>query len=204
MNNKYSPRIYRLHVSLKEIRPTIWRRFKVKSDITLNRLDQVIQRVMGWTDYQRHKFRIGEYGYGPTDPDYDADAGGYTSITGVRLDDVVPLDASVFTYEHDCQDGWAHEGDKWEHELKLEAIVPLDPAESYPVCVAGERNCPPENCGGAGGYDDLLHTLKTHGHPQYRGSYWFESRFDPETFSTMAVNRKLKRFQNKPRAGAGR
>ena len=37
-----------LHVSLNEIEPPIWRRFWVEETITLGRLHEVLQIVMGW------------------------------------------------------------------------------------------------------------------------------------------------------------
>jgi len=47
-------------------------------------------------------------------------------------------------------------GDDWEHDLLLEAILQPDPNIPYPRCIAGERNCPPEDVGGSGGYENYL------------------------------------------------
>ena len=56
-------RNYLLKISLLEIEPEIWRRFVVPADITLDRLHDVIQIVMGWTDSHLHEFRIGKNRY---------------------------------------------------------------------------------------------------------------------------------------------
>jgi hypothetical protein len=42
--------------------------------------------------------------------------------------------------------------DYWVCNLRLEAIVPLDPRRFYPVCRGGKRAAPPEDCGGAWAY----------------------------------------------------
>ena len=42
-----------LHVSLNDIEPPIWRRFWVEETITLGRLHEVLQIVMGWDTRQR-------------------------------------------------------------------------------------------------------------------------------------------------------
>ena len=50
-----------------------------------------------------------------------------------------------FLYEYDF-------GDHWQHEIRVEAILPLDDKQSYPVCTSGKRTTPPEDCGGAWSY----------------------------------------------------
>ena len=50
-------------------------------------------------------------------------------------------------------------GDHWEHEILVEKILPLEKGTHYPVCVTGRRACPPEDCGGATGYKELLEIL---------------------------------------------
>ncbi len=79
-------------------------------------------------------------------------------------------------------------GDGWEHELTLEAILPRQPGKKYPLCVGGARACPPEDCGGVGGYEDLVTVIQT---PKPRGvrehSHWLGGRFDPEKFDPKRV-----------------
>ena len=35
----------------------------------------------------------------------------------------------------------------------------VDPKAKYPLCVEGERACPPEDCGGVWGYADFLEAI---------------------------------------------
>jgi len=46
---------YQLKITLKDIEPVIWRRFTVPSHITLDRLHDVVQIVMGWQDSHLHQ-----------------------------------------------------------------------------------------------------------------------------------------------------
>ncbi len=48
-------RIYFLKIELLDIEPAIWRHFLVPANITLDRLHDVIQIIMGWTDIKTGK-----------------------------------------------------------------------------------------------------------------------------------------------------
>ena len=50
-------------------------------------------------------------------------------------------------------------GDDWNHDVRLEKILPRKPDTNYPICLAGNRACPPEDCGGTWGYEDTLRIL---------------------------------------------
>ena len=49
--------IYELKITLCGSNPAIWRRVQVPGGIKLNRLHDVLQVVMGWTDSHLHQFR---------------------------------------------------------------------------------------------------------------------------------------------------
>ena len=47
-------------------------------------------------------------------------------------------------------------GYSWHHEVVVESIEPACPLIlKFAVCVDGQRACPPEDCGGTGGYGNL-------------------------------------------------
>ena len=106
----------------------------------------------------------------------------------IRLDKVSgPGDA--FSYEYDF-------GDSWIHEIRIEKALPADPAVHYPRCLAGERACPPEDCGGPPGYEDLLAALQDPAHPRHEEiREWAGPSFDPEAFDPAKVNRILWRLR---------
>jgi len=56
-------------------------------------------------------------------------------------------------------------GDDWDHEVVFEGMFPvvMDPGQEYPICISGEKACPPEDCGGTYGFAELLKNLKKNG-----------------------------------------
>ena len=79
-------------------------------------------------------------------------------------------------------------GDGWEHDVVLEAIAPRQKERRYPLCVDGARACPPEDCGGVPGYEDLLEVMSDPDHEEYDERLeWLGGRFDPEKFDPHRV-----------------
>ncbi len=118
--------VYQLKVTLRGSKPPIWRRIHVTSDITLHKLHQILQIVMGWENCHLHQFVIGGTYYGRTDPDYGVDM---RNENTVKLSQVVKSEKFKFNYEYDFGDGW-------EHQIVVEKIQPQEPATRYPVCLA--------------------------------------------------------------------
>ena len=65
--------VYQLKVTLKGIRPPIWRRIQVTDEIRLDRLHEILQIVMGWTDIHVHDFVVNGISYGDTSMDTGRD-----------------------------------------------------------------------------------------------------------------------------------
>src|SRR5580765_2267717 len=116
--------IYQIKVTLKGIRPPIWRRILVISDTRLGKLHRILQDVMGWTDSHLHQFVVGQTYYGVPDPNFDMDV---RNERTVPLSRVLQKPKDKLIYEYDF-------GDSWEHELLLEKVLPPDPAAHYPFC----------------------------------------------------------------------
>lgn len=58
-----------------------------------------------------------------------------------------------------------------------------------PVCLAGERACPPEDCGGPWGYQEMLEVLKDSEHEDYEHYFeWVGDGFNAEEFDVGIVN----------------
>jgi len=82
--------------------------------------------------------------------------------------------------------------DYWRHEVLVVAIDPPGETRS-PICLAGERACPPEDCGGWRGYEAFLTAIQDPSHEEYEETLaWAGGRFDAEAFDVHAVNRSLK------------
>jgi len=125
--------LYRMKVTLRGIRPPIWRRFLVPSDITLKRLHDSLQAVMGWTDSHLHQFEAQGVRYGTPDREFD-DA--KISENKIALNDVLCRTKDRLIYEYDF-------GDSWIHDVVLEAVLPPGKNGRYPIIEAGKRACPP-------------------------------------------------------------
>ena len=125
--------IYQLKVTLKGIRPPVWRRIEVTGETPLDRLHQILQIAMGWADIHLHEFVVNGISYGDTSMDTGRDM---KNEKRVSLSKVLSVEKTKFSYIYD----W---GDYWEHEILLEKILPLQTGTRYPVCLAGKRACPP-------------------------------------------------------------
>jgi len=74
-------------------------------------------------------------------------------------------------------------GDDWNHDIRLEKILPRKPNIDYPLCVSGNRACPPEDCGGTWGYADMLNILANPESDEYEQTIeWLGEDFDPDDF----------------------
>nr|MDT0656884.1 plasmid pRiA4b ORF-3 family protein [Micromonospora sp. DSM 115978] len=164
--------IFQLRVSLADVSPAVWRRVLVPGGYTLDRLHRVFQHVMGWQDCHLHSFDIDGLQYGVPDPEGELTL---RDELDCRLDAVLTK-GSRFRYTYDF-------GDWWEHEAAVEDVFGADADARYPVCVAGERACPPEDVGGAYGYRGFLAALADPAHPDHRAMRdWIGREFDPEWF----------------------
>jgi hypothetical protein len=179
--------VYQLKVTLLNIHPPIWRRIQVWEDATLAQLHRVLQMGMGWENYHLHEFRIGRNIYAV--PDLD-DERKIIDVKRTRIHDVIEQVGTEFKYVYDL-------GDYWEHDLQLEAILQPAPGTLYPRCIAGERNCPPEDVGGPGGYEDYLEAMADPEHEEHEDMIQWGGSFDPDAFSVEKINRQLeKKFRS--------
>ncbi len=181
MNNRF----YLLKIQLVDIEPAIWRRFVVPVGITLDRLHDVIQIVMGWTDSHLHEFTIGNKRY----TEYPESREEGLACGRFRLGDLLKQKGRTFLYMYDF-------GDSWEHELVLEENRYFNPEQrSELFCLEGERACPPEDVGGVPGYFEFCNALKDSNHEEHE-SYmeWSGGEFDSEKFDADAVNLELMKY----------
>ncbi len=60
--------------------------------------------------------------------------------------------------------------------------------------------CPPENCGGPSGREELLEMLSDPSHSEHEDRFgWLSGGFDSEKFDAESVNRRLRPTGNKPK-----
>ena len=178
---------YQFKVELEGSKPLIWRRIRVPGDFSLAALHVILQDAMGWENCHMHEFRIGNAGYGSVAEGDDLFAQGMKSDRGARLRDVLPPGKRTFRYIYDF-------GDDWVHKITVEEVLSPEAGAPPVLCLAGERACPPEDCGGLYGYFDYLEILKNPGHSEYEEIKDWLGRHDPERFDLDRVNTRLKRL----------
>ncbi len=173
--------VYQLKVTLIDSQPPVWRRVRVESGMTLDRLHDTLQVIMGWTNSHMHGFRVPQ----------PAERGARRRLLPVesadekatRLGDLLrrPRDWCVYDYDF---------GDGWEHQVLLEMVVARSPSARYPMVLAGRGACPPEDVGGLPGYYHFLQVMSDPKHPEHEDMLeWAGGTFDPTAFNIHEVNR---------------
>jgi Plasmid pRiA4b ORF-3-like protein len=177
-----TPAVYQIKVTLKGSKPPIWRRIQVTSATTLAQLHRILQCVMGWESSHLYRFVVDGMEYG--DPSMLEEIEG-EDARRVTLAALVQGAKDKLLYEYDF-------GDSWEHELRIEKVLPLEAGKRYPVCLTGKRACPPEDCGGIWGYAGFLEVIQDPRHPEHEDMLeWVGGEFDPEAFDLDEVNTAL-------------
>jgi len=180
---EFAEGVLRVKVTLENIEPPIWRRLLLPQDCTFWDLHVAIQDSMGWDDSHLHLFKLpGDKGSEPIliglpDPD-----GGMEIIPGWTQEvfqHVPPGSGTRYTYDF---------GDSWEHWVQVEDVEPPAPGRSYPACIDGARQCPPEDCGGPFSYPQFLAAITDPEHEKHADIMeWWGETFDPEEFDLELV-----------------
>jgi hypothetical protein len=171
--------ILELLVSIRHVKPAIWRRVRIPADAPLGALHDLLQLAFGWKNSHLHEFEVNKITFGTMDEE-----------SGLLMVDewATPVGAVAhrgfhFVYRYDP-------GDAWEHEIKVEDSLPS--GDDVFACVDGKRACPPEDCGGAPGYDRMLKILESPKHAEHAEMrQWVGRNFDPEAFSVAATNKRI-------------
>lgn len=129
--------IVQIKVWLLGISPMVWRRLLVPNTCSLRELHGIIQVAMGWEGIHLYQFclrsrRYGSWEVSASSPD--------VTLAALRL-----RKGTRFAYEYDLNI-------PWRHEIRIEDHLPAEPGKAYPRCPGGVGACPPEDCGGPGGY----------------------------------------------------
>jgi hypothetical protein len=187
MPAKAAPSVFQLKVTLDDAKPAIWRRFQFLSSMKLCCLHSALQVVMGWTDCHLHQFEKDDKKWGVLEWD--------EGETPDLLDEGKTQLAAVLKSEGDSLSYWYDFGDNWRHKVVLEGTQPAEGAWKHPVCLAGERRCPPEDVGGVGGYERFLEVILDPKHKDYdQMVVWAGGHFIDE-FDVKAANTKLSKMR---------
>ncbi len=181
-----SERVYQFKITLLNTRPPIWRRIQVK-DCTLDKLHERIQTAMGWTNSHLNHFKVGEKHYGdPLLMDENFEEFGYLDSTTTKISDILPRTGKRFRFEYEYDFG-----DAWWHEVLFEGCVRAEPGRRYPICLEGERACPPEDVGGIPGYEEYQEAMAEPDHERHEEYMGWRGPFDPEAFDAAKATRRM-------------
>lgn len=171
-----------LRIQLRDMKPEVWRGLLVPADVPLGILHEIIQVAFGWQNRHPHDFTVGDICFGIVDEDEDENELLCVDEYAAPLGAVARL-GTVFRYRYDF-------GDDWEHDVTVKGIT-SDGDDAF-KCIGGARSSPPEDCGGAPGYERMLQILADPTHDEHRDmKKWVGKDFDPEKLDLPAVNKEL-------------
>jgi len=185
-----------LRIELKHSEPRIWRVVEVPTSITLKVLHDIVHCAMGWFDCHLWELVIDGQTYGlPMDENWAAPPP--KIATRIRLRDVIQPGITRTDYTYDF-------GDNWEHSVIVSDVCPGDRGAGYPRFIAGERDGPPEDCGGLPGFYEMLEPRAEPTHPDYNEiSEWLDG-YDPDEFDDFPIKVALGRIAARRNAAAKR
>ena len=194
---------YRIRIELLNVdNPKVWREMLVPMDMTFHDFHKMIQCGMGWRNSHLYSFKENERSRyinidSPYYEEYALDAS-TISVRGILLNflNQFQLDETVKDKLHYIYDF----GDSWHHTIE---ILDIDYNNTVsPEIVAGEGACPPEDCGGEYGYEDLKMNIRTGQPSEIHGDDyrpWLKGlgykNFDPDVFDIETARKKLKRWR---------
>jgi hypothetical protein len=168
-------------ITLQDVNPPIWRRIIVPENYSFWDFHVAIQDSMGWTDTHLHSFQTMPNSrslIGIPSPDGD-DFMEIKAGWKIKLKDTFNKTGKKVRYEYDFGDGW-------EHEIKFEKEIEKEIKK--PKCLEGEGACPPEDCGGPGGFEQFCEIMRTKKGKEYTEmKEWYGKDFDPNEFDPKEV-----------------
>jgi hypothetical protein len=185
--------IFQFVVTLEGTNPAIYRRIEVPKTYTFWDLHVAIQDAFGWWDSHLHEFSFPRK----------------KGKEGVRIG--IPIDDGFMAPEDLPEAGWEigineffselgdemlylyDFGDHWMHSIVLEGMLLAPKRVKYPRCTEGALLAPPEDCGGIGGYYNLLDVIANPKDPEYKEMLtWVKGmsgrkEYCPESFDSSTV-----------------
>jgi hypothetical protein len=178
-------RMFTLRLNVVACHPRIWRRFHVRESMWLSRLHDTIQIAFDWFDYQTHAFILDDLRFGNP---LKRDEQSIEDDRDVTLTDLDLEHRERLTYAY-------HFGEGWHVDIKVEKAGVVEKGAMYPLCVAGERAGPPEDCGGVEAFHDMLACInEPHTELGREWLEWLGPDYNPERCDLEKINKALKKL----------
>ena len=176
---------FQFRIELEDTEPLIWRQILVPESYTFWDLHVAIQDSMGWSDCHLHQFKIKNEDkielIGIPDEMMDENLPHILPCWDIPITKYFTKEGITLEYEYDF-------GDSWIHQVQLEKIIPQEIGRKYPVCIAGEKACPPEDCGGVPGFYHLLDIISDPKNEEYEEMiYWLGEGYNSDHFDLNEV-----------------
>jgi hypothetical protein len=180
---------YTLQITLEHSKPLIWRTVIVSSHLTLDRLHDIIQIVMGWKDYHLHQFTMGNRCFA-SDPE-SLDILNGENEGKIRLCDLLKKENMQLEYEYDF-------GDSWVHQIILQKMESIPANHRLQMtCLDGRMACPPEDVGGISGFTHFCQVMKDPQDPEHEElKNWLGGKFRARSLDLDAINEELNKYTN--------
>ena len=196
---------YLLRIELRDLKPTIYREVLVDPAMSLAQLHEVIQAAMGWENSHMHGFAMPggkrlprfwnaqpDLRIEPPETQVGFDEEKPRSTHKVRVKEALPKLKDKLLYMYDF-------GDDWEHVITFKSLVLT--SEPLPKLVKAEHGCPPEDCGGPGGFADQMQIFHDPSHPEHEEiKEWLGEDFEPGALDLVALQAAVKRLAPKVRS----
>ncbi|MCB9310136.1 MAG: plasmid pRiA4b ORF-3 family protein [Lewinellaceae bacterium] len=185
-------------------KPLVWREMWIPMDITFHKFHMLIQAGMGWKNY--HLYQFGESRtsrYFIIKSPYAEEMAGinakkvpvadflldyFNSVNMARAMDRIPDERIYYTYDF---------GDNWEHNIDILDFEQSD--NTNPEITDGGGACPPEDCGGIHGYNDLIKNLASGKRKAQEALEWLDvcgyKDFDPGVFDMDEAQMRVKKVK---------
>ncbi|HEY2420326.1 MAG TPA: plasmid pRiA4b ORF-3 family protein, partial [Neobacillus sp.] len=184
--------LYQLKIQINLEGHDIWRRVFVPSTYSFRHLHHIIQTVFDWQNSHLHEFFVEGAENKPLKivMDDNPETMEYVNFDNfeiqqerfIALEDIFPKYGDII-YEYDF-------GDSWEHSIKLEKVVKSKVFKATFLEGNGER--PPEDVGGAWGFEEYLRIMENEKHPEYNDmKAWSEKQIERK-LSPEKINQRLK------------
>lgn len=184
-SKKPPERAFVLRLTVGSCQPRIWRRLLVRESMWLSRLHDSIQVAFDWFDYQTHAFTLDDLRYGNP---VKRDELNVEDDRDVALADLDLEHRGRFLYDY-------HFGEGWQIEVRVEKSGAVEKGVAYPLCLAGERAGPPEDCGGLEAFHDMLACIKEpHTELGREWLEWLGPGYDSEACDLEKINRALRKL----------
>lgn len=193
---------YILKVELSGVPFKVCREIAVPSDIYAGYLAELLVLSVGWCGTHMHEILKDGIRYQRQSEidryidEFSFSSENFRNSFNHTLGELLRVPGDSFNLRYDFGDDWMHVVTLVEKK-KYDSVSYDDPGVEV---LAGEGNCPPDDCGGVPGYMHLLEVIADSSNEEYEMmkewlECWGYADFDPEQFNLCECRRRVDDYQ---------